>query len=149
MPISATTVYGTAGRPDENTTLTVTFDDGSLCNIVFSRVGNPQEYVFIQRGSMSILLWHYTWMQVYKGGTLVKEWRGKPDFGHVAEVQDFMRGYRELRSQFYELRDLAVTSTMMFAARESLESRQTVHIDSAALGHLIAGDPSGSELTWV
>ena len=128
-PEHVTSVHDTRGRPDENATITATFADGSVATVLFSQAGSPHERVTVQRGDTSLRLWHYSRLDVFKDGRQVGEFLEPSDYGHAAEVADFVRGYRESRPQFYELENLALTSAMTFAASSSLGTGETVRVD--------------------
>jgi predicted dehydrogenase len=141
LPQRVTTVATSEGRPDENALVSVRFADGSCAKIVFAKTANPQEHVFVQRGGMTLWLRDYSCLEAYEDGRQVGTWRQPSDFGHAAEIADFFSGFRESRTQFYSMQDLAITSVTTFAARTSLDRGEAVDVDCDGVLRFVRSSP--------
>jgi predicted dehydrogenase len=144
MPVSVSTVHGTHGRPDEHAAITATFEDGSLANVLFTRIGSPLEYVFVQRGSLSILVWQYARLVAYRDGHVIEERRISEDFGHVAAVKDFLNGCRLSRAGFYTADELAATTALSIGAHQSLEAGTSIDVRTQLIELLKDQCPAGA-----
>ncbi len=129
LPQRVTAVHGAAGRPDENAVVAVTFADGSAARVRFSKACDEHELVSVHRGGLTLRLRNYARLDACENGRRIGEWCQAPDFGHAAEIDDFIRGVRDSRRRFYTLERLAVTSRITFAARAALETNGTVDVD--------------------
>jgi predicted dehydrogenase len=132
QPLSVTAMAVPDGRPDEHATIAAQFEDGSLCTIRFSNDVAGDEMLFARRGRRSACLRGFAHLELYDGNQMVAARTQEPDFGHAAEVEDFLRGCRSGGRAFCSPRDLAATSMLTFAADESLRLQRTINVVTAA-----------------
>jgi hypothetical protein len=87
-------------RPDENFSADLTYEDGSLCHLIYTTQGNNQlskEYLEVHAGGNSYVLDDYSSLGLYEGR--VQEISGRQDKGHVEILTAFFDAIRR-RSAF-------------------------------------------------
>ena len=78
-------------RPDENFSAQLTYADGSLCNLIYTSMGNPllsKEYLEIYWEGKSALLNDFSKLTIFDEGE--KSFSSKKDKGHLASLEIFL-----------------------------------------------------------
>jgi predicted dehydrogenase len=131
-PVAIASMSSSEGRKDEDYSITIDFEDGSIAVIIFSTRGENllggHEWIDIKRGETSIFIDDFRRMKARREGQTVKKWRGFRQKGHrqeVIEVIDAVRGKKSLPIPF---EDLVVGTSTMFHVRESLFNGKQISI---------------------
>ena len=107
------------------TTVVIRFADGSLITIAFTSAGDDlrgvREWIEIGRGGTSIRVEDFDRLEIVQGARVVRRRFGR-DRGHAAEIADVVRRLRSREGDPGMIRDMIVTSAILFAARRSFDS---------------------------
>ncbi len=136
-------VYCTAPpgtRHAENISITITFEDGSLATIIFTDRGDGlrgvQEMIEVRCGDLSATLSDgLDRLVASRAGRVVARWQGKRDKGHAAEMKAVIEAMQHGKPAPVSFREVALSSLLMLAAVEALETGQPILIDNASLKH--------------
>jgi predicted dehydrogenase len=105
--------------------IAIRFDDASLVSIAFTSAGDDlrgvREWIEIGRGGTSIRIENFDRLEILCGAKVARRRFGR-DRGHAAEIRDVVRKLRARERDAVRVRDLVVTSAILFAAQRSFDS---------------------------
>ncbi len=105
--------------------IVIRFDDVSLVSIAFTSAGDDlrgvREWIEIGRGGTSIRIEDFDRIVIVRGASVVRRRFGR-DRGHAAEIRDVVGKLRARTRDAAMVRDMIVTSAILFAAQRSFES---------------------------
>jgi predicted dehydrogenase len=105
--------------------IAIRFDDGSIASIAFTSAGDDlrgvREWIEIGRGEVSVRIEDFDRIEIVRGARIVRKRFGR-DRGHAAEIRDAVRKLRAREPDEAGIRDMIVTSAILFAAQRSFES---------------------------
>jgi len=131
-PVSVASMSSAEGRKDENYSITINFEDGSIAIIVFSTRGENllggHEWIDIKRGETSIFIDDFRRMKARRDGRTIKQWRGFRQKGHRQETIEVIDAVRNGKSIPIPFEDLVVGTSIIFYVRESLFSGKQITI---------------------
>ncbi len=131
-PVSVSSMSSAEGRKDENYSITINFEDGSIAIIVFSTRGENllggYEWIDIKRGETSIFIDDFRRMKARRDGRTIKQWKGFRQKGHRQETIEVIDAVRNGKSLPIPFEDLVVGTALIFHARESLFSGRRISI---------------------
>jgi predicted dehydrogenase len=109
----------------DTASIAIRFDDGSLASIAFTSAGDDlrgvREWIEIGRGGTSIRVEDFDRIEIVRGARIVRRRFGR-DRGHAAEIRDAIRKLRGRERDAAGIRDMIVTSAILFAAQRSFDS---------------------------
>jgi predicted dehydrogenase len=127
-PVSVHVSRDRARHPADAADATLTairFDDGSLVSIAFTSAGDDlrgvREWIEIARGATSIRIENFDRLEIACGPQVTRRRFGR-DRGHAAEIRDAVGKLRAKRPDAAVIRDMIVTSAILFAAQRSFDS---------------------------
>jgi predicted dehydrogenase len=105
--------------------IAIRFDNASVVSIAFTSAGDDlrgvREWIEIGRGGTSIRIEDFDRLEIVRGAKVVRRRFGR-DRGHAAEIRDVVRKLRSGDRNAAWVRDMVVTSAILFAAQRSFDS---------------------------
>jgi len=131
-PVSIGALPSLKGRKDENYSITVNFEDGSIGVIIFSNRGKFEghEWIDIKRGRTSIFIDNFREIKVRRNERIVKHRNVFPQKGHAQEIKTIIEKIKTTEPSPTSFEDIIMVSFMIFYAREALFSGKQVLIES-------------------
>lgn len=112
--------------------IAIVFSDGSLVSIVFTSAGDDlrgvREWIEAGRGSSTVRVDNFDRLSVLRGPRSYRRSFSR-DRGHAAEIRTAIRRLMERRPDGGAIRDMIVTSAILFAAQRSFESGREEAVD--------------------
>lgn len=113
---------------DDSVSLSISFEDGSIANIVASDTGNSlrgvQEMIEIRMADKTIFIDDFKTMRLYENGKHTVRKKLLRDKGHDAMYREFLASIRSGRSPCYEDDDIFWVSYLVAEASKMLVSGQ-------------------------
>ncbi|MEM8557590.1 MAG: Gfo/Idh/MocA family oxidoreductase, partial [Bacteroidota bacterium] len=130
----AVQVYATQLRLDtdalaesDNTTIVVTYADGSTGTLCYSTVGDKvasKERLEVYAGGSAVHLDDFRRLEIIKGGKRTKQKAYNQDKGQVVQVAETVSGFRTKGQAPIPIEELVEVMATVFAARRSLATGQ-------------------------
>ncbi len=109
--------------PEDNLTVTLRFDDGSLGNLVYTANGDkalPKEHIEIFSGNMTGQIHDFKSGSLYRNNKHTKlKWAGK---GHAQEVKAFLEAVEHGKASPIDFESLYLTTLTTFKILDSLKT---------------------------
>jgi predicted dehydrogenase len=125
------TITSNKGRPDENAVVTVSFENGSLCNILFGSQGDDtvlgQEIIRFMSGNTTIDINNFSAITVRKKGEIVENKYFNIDFGHSQSLKNFIDNVEQQKRSIYTKNDIRWVAQLFLAADASARQGAPVY----------------------
>lgn len=145
VQVSAAAITGATGkyRPDDNLVLTLTFEDGSIGNIIYTAKGSKafsrERFEVFCEDSVAVIE-DFRRVQIVKGGRVRKISKFSMDLGYRAEMEFFLRPKLKDVGDYGKLFSSYISSTRTtLRADEALRLGRPLSI--AAGSEAALGDP--------
>ncbi len=132
--VSATGLPGGARCAGENVAVAITFDDGSVANLLYLANGDrsiPKEYFEVFCQGATARLHDFRTMELARGGK-TQSFKSVQDKGHRRELQCTIEAIRNGQSSPIPFEELTEVTEATFLVRESLASGAVIQVNQAA-----------------
>jgi predicted dehydrogenase len=90
-PVRVTATPSLVGRPDEDITIALAFDDGSIASITYTKRGTDRRPIYYQsyhvmKGAVTAVIEDFARLTVHRKKRRVASWRGAVDLGHRRQM---------------------------------------------------------------
>ena len=140
LPVTIAGSRSNKGRYYEDVSITVTYENGSVAQILYSCEGNRipggQEWLQVFHQGRTFTVEDMRRLTVYDNGrSSVIRCRTR-DKGHASLMELLAANLRDNKPSSYTLYDLAVTSYTLLKADEAVREQKTIYIDAGELKSL-------------
>jgi predicted dehydrogenase len=142
-PIRVTATPSAIGRPDENVIIAVTFDDGSIGSITYTKRGSDRGPTYYQsyhvmKGGVTGLIEDFARLVVHRHGKRVAAWRSAIDVGHRSQMRLVADALASDGESPVALDVAFASAVTVLAADESARIGEPVDVDVTRFVHQTA-----------
>jgi predicted dehydrogenase len=134
-PVDIFSLSSIIGKRDDNVSISVAFEDGSLCTINFGNQGDNiikgEEYVRILKGKKTVEIFNYSKIVLREQGRIIERSSHKVDFGHSNSLRLFFNNIQKNRLMGYQKNDVIYSALLFLYADESSRNREIVKLPTS------------------
>lgn len=132
-PVEIVAAASVKGRFDENNSITIKFEDGSLAILISISRGDSllgvQEFIDVRKGHISARIDDFRRMRITRLGKVIANWKGKRDKGLRTEVREVLNAMRNDTEPPIPFQDIIVTSLLMLKVIEAFENNRPLKVE--------------------
>nr|MDQ3936100.1 Gfo/Idh/MocA family oxidoreductase [Actinomycetota bacterium] len=135
-PVRVTASPAEIGRPDQNVSLSIQFDDGSLASITYTERGCDPGTTYFQRyqvlkGDLTATIEDFKRLRVYRDGRKADGWRGPLDIGHGRQMARVADALKRGEGSPVPIATTEQSARLVLAAARSAEQGAPVELEAA------------------